>query len=203
MSNGGFDKHSCKFEGAGCYDFVSVMDFIKEKNDYQFTFMKRDNGDNTQEIVKIKIEDKISSISHERYNRRQQRIIKAKKRIMLVENDKVLNHVIKLIRNGYRLQNSESVPATMTIANKAPKETDKSYREYFNRCQEEIRKENKKIEDKIYKMSYEEACTEFLNSASPSEKSIIASLGGDVRAYLRDFYSGQSVWQILEQLKKA
>ena len=203
MANGGFDSSSCKFDGVGCPHFVGAEDFKKEKNDYQFTFYKKNAGENVQELVKIKVEDKISSITHELYNTRQRKILKSKKRIMIVDNQEMLGHVIKLIRKGFAIQESMPVPLTMTIGNKAPKENEKSYREYFSRCQAEIREENKKIENKVYKMSYEEACAEFLKMASASEKSIISSLGGDVRAYLRDFYNGQSVWQILEQLKKA
>lgn len=201
--NGGFNKETCKFEGVGCSQFVSVDDFIKNHKDYQISFVKRDNGDNTQDIVKIKIEKEIASIAHEVYNIRQRRLVKSKKRILLVNDENVLKHIVGMVRKGYMIQTAENVPDTLTINGKSLEKTDKNYKDYFDRCQKEIRENNKKIEKQVYKMSYEEACTEFLKAASPSELSIISSLGGDVRRYLRDFYNGQSVWQVLEQLKKA
>lgn len=203
MINGGFNSEQGRFEGTGCSQFNSVDDFVKNHANYQISFVKRDNGDNTQDIAKIKIEKNIASISHEVYNTRQRRLVKSKKRILLVNEDNVLKHVVEMIRRGYHMFSAESVPDTLTINGKEPSNEDKNYREYFNRCQKEIRENNKKVEKQVYKMSYEDACTEFLKNASPSEKSIIASLGGDVRSYLRDFYNGQSVWQVLEQLKKA
>lgn len=203
MRNGGFNTEQGRFEGIGCSQFDSVDDFVKNHTNYQISFVKRNNGDNTQDIAKIKIEKNIASISHEVYNTRQRRLVKSKKKVLLVNEDNVLKHVVEMIRRGYQMLSAESVPDTLTIGGKDPLKEDKNYREYFNRCQKEIRENNKKIEKKVYKMSYEDACTEFLEITSPSEKSIIASLGGDVRAYLRDFYNGQSVWQVLEQLKKA
>lgn len=203
MVNGGFNSEQGRFEGVGCSQFNSVDDFVKNHANYQISFVKRNNGDNTQDIAKIKIEKNIASISHEVYNTRQKRLVKSKKKILLVNEDNVLKHVVEMIRRGYHMVSAESVPDTLTINGKNPSKEDKNYREYFNRCQKEIRENNKKVEKQVYKMSYEDACTEFLKIASPSERSIIASLGGDIRSYLRDFYNGQSVWQVLEQLKKA
>lgn len=203
MANGGFNNEQGKFEGTGCQQFISTNDFIKDHKDYQISFIKANHSDNTQDVVKIKIEKNISSISHEVFNTRQKRLVKVKKRILLVNEDNVLRHVVAMIRKGYQISSAENTPNTLTINGKEPNENDKNYREYFNRCQDEIRKNNKKVERQVYKMSYEDACSEFLKLASPSENSIIASLGGDVRSYLRDFYNGQSVWQVLEQLKKA
>ena len=203
MRNGGFNNEQGKFEGTGCQQFISTNDFIKDHKDYQISFIKANHSDNTQDVVRIKIEKNISSIAHEVFNTRQKRLVKVKKRILLVNEDNVLKHVVAMIRKGYQISSAENAPDTLTINGKEPNKDDKSYREYFNRCQEEIRENNKKVEKQVYKMSYEDACSEFLKLTSPSEKSIIASLGGDIRGYLRDFYNGQSVWQVLEQLKKA
>lgn len=203
MKDGGFNTKQGKFEGSGCQRFVSVNDFIKDHKDCQISFIKADRPDDTRDVVKIKVEKNISSIAHEVFNRRQKRVVKVKKRILLVNEDNVLKHVVTMTRRGYRINSTENVPNTLTVNGKKPLKGDKNYREYFNRCQKEIRENNKKVEEQVYKMSYEDACSEFLKTTSPSEKSIIASLGGDVKSYLRDFYNGQSVWQVLEQLKKS
>jgi hypothetical protein len=201
--NGGFNKESCKFEGVGCYDFSSVEDFLKNNKENQIAFIKhKDESKYEYEMVKIKVEEKISSISHEVFNYRQKRLVKSKKKILLVDNENILNHAISLIRKGYQIYSNETVPVTLTIAGKSPTKKDKNYREYFQRCQKEIRDNNKKIEKQVYELSYEDACTEFLNLATPSEKSIVASLGGNVKNYITMFYPGQSVWQVVEQLKK-
>lgn len=203
MRNGGFSSEQGRFEGTGCSQFISTNDFIKDHKDYQISFIKANHSDNTQEVVRVKIEKNISSIAHEIFNTRQKRTVKVKKKILLVNEDNVLKHVVSMIRKEYQISSAENTPNTLTINGKEPNKNDKNYREYFNRCQGEIRENNKKVEKQVYKMSYEDACSEFLKLTSPSEKSIIASLGGDIRSYLRDFYNGQSVWQVLEQLKKA
>jgi hypothetical protein len=201
--NGGFNKSSCKFEGAECCEFNPVEDFIKNNKDSQISLIKNKNESKCEyDMVKIKVENKICSISHEVFNYRQKRLIKTKKRILLVDSEDMLKHVVSLIRKGYQIYCNEAVPVTLTIAGKNPLKKDKDYKSYFHRCQEEIRENNKKVEKQVYGMSYEDACTEFLKTATASEKSIIASLGGNVKNYISMFYPGQSVWQVVEQLKK-
>lgn len=201
--DGGFNRSSCKFEGVGCYDFNNVDDFVKNNKENQISFIKsKDESKYEYDMVKIKVENKICSISHEVYNYRQKRLVKSKKRILLVNDEDMLKHAISLIRKGYQIYSNEVVPVTLTIAGKNPLKKDKDYKDYFQRCQKEIRDNNKKIEKQVYEMSYEDACTEFLKLATPSEKSIVASLGGNVKMYISMFYPGQSIWQVLEQLKK-
>lgn len=205
MLDGGFNKSSCMFEGTGCSSFVSAKDFIKEGSGKQVRMIVKDDvSKNLRYLVCIKVENKICSVSYEVFNTRQRMIVKSKKRIFIVDSENVLKHIVKKTRNSSRgLPSMDDTQDTLTVHGKDPKKTEKTYLEYFNRCQKEIREENQKKEKEIYSLSYEDACTEFMKLCSPSEKSIIASMGGNIKEYLRNFYNGMSVWQVLESIKIA
>lgn len=199
---GGFNSKCGKFFGSSCSEFESYKDFVKENGNSQITIkIKQDEVAKLLYQIRVKIEKKIFSVAYEVYNYRQKRLIKSKKRIFIADRNNPLSHIIKKMRNGFNISDISEMLDTLTVKGKEPKKNEKTYMDYFNRCQDEIRKERTKIQKETYKLSFEDACTEFMKNCTQSEKSIIASMGGNVREYLRLFYNGMSVWQVLEQMK--
>ena len=200
--DGGFDTSRCCFAGLGFRDFESVDDFVKKNTGNQITIVvSRDESKNLRHEIQFKVEKKIFSVSSNIYNYRQKRLVKTKKRVFIGLNNIPLEHVVGKMRHGFQILSNIEVPDTLTINGRDPKKSEKTYRDYFNNCQEEIRKKNAKVQKEVYKMSFEDACSEFIKVCTPSERSIISSIGGDVKSYLRQFYNGMSVWQVLEQIK--
>ena len=200
--NGGYNSSSCCFEGADCQSFVSAVDFAKDKKCRDIILTKgQSSANSTRNDIKIHIEDKICSITFAVVNTRNGSV-KKRKRVLFCGRENALMHAIKNVRSGFGIKQNTESEKILTIKGKQPNAKDKSYSDYFNRCQSEIREANKKVENTVYAMDYETACREFVNICSETEKSIIASMGGNVKRYLNDFYPGQSVWQVVENIKK-
>lgn len=199
MKSGGYDESKALFCGSGCKMFKSANEFLKEQIGRCVSIVVKNNElERTQNIVKIKVEKKISSLSHEVYNVRQNRTLSCKKRIFLIDGEKMAKHILKIVRMNHIIGDNQKCDDSLTIKGIMPIEGDKNYSQYFTRCQKEIREKNIANQNRIYSLDYESACKEFLSTCSPTEKSIIESMGGNIKKYINDFYNGQSIWEVLE-----
>lgn len=197
MKNSGWDNENFCFEGIHCSKFRSEKEFLasratigaRRKTDDKFIF-------NTV----FQVEEKISSISLVRINRRNNAST-AKKRIVIQDASVVLEKIIEKLRNGHLVHPKESdISDSLMIDGKFPLEGEE-YPEYFSRCQKEVREKTKQMQKEVYAMDYSQALSFFTSQMTEAERKVYETYSS-VNRFISDFYPNLSIWQVIEEKKK-